>query len=82
MRVRLEPCFQISLLLEYLINCFMSTFFCIQPIKSNHSQYFVLRVLITRASMSSILCAHVCTYMSEMKNVLCRVHAACVFSQV
>ena len=33
------------------------------------------RVLCTRVSTSSILRAHACLHVCEMKNVLCRVHA-------
>ena len=40
------------------------------------------QVLCTRASMSWILRAHTCIYVSEIKNVSCRVHDARVFSQV
>ena len=40
------------------------------------------QVLCMRVSMSSILHAHACIYMSEMKIVSCQVHGARLFSQV
>ena len=40
------------------------------------------RVFCMRSSTSQISCAHAHLYVSEMRNVSCRVHDACVFSQV
>ena len=40
------------------------------------------QVLYTRASTSLISHVHACVSAIEMKNVLCRVHGACMFSQV
>ena len=40
------------------------------------------RELLTIGLMSSVLRAHACLHIWEIKNVLCRAHAACMFPQV